>query len=217
MTASAPEALPCRPSNFSAAVATLLGLCDSTNEKVSGHIGFRNLTAPTWNIRMRATDWRVDDGDTLFVLLEVEGTDTSPPAARALFTPMATDERRAYGPPKVQQFQEALPAIQAGEHPLMRWVTALIDALPTRELENSLTFTRSTVREEIEIGCKTVVVRIVRTETEWELHLNKRIGTPLAEVVRAPFRCNERSVIYTLLMDAWVHGLRTRPLLAYLQ
>ena len=210
MTTPHPKSSLYRPSAFAWAVASLMTLDDTDEEAAVGTVHLGKPASAGWRAWTRATDWRVDEGDTLFNNFEVCDGDLGVPRSRAL-RPVAhsSPARQAWAEGKAEQLDKLMQQLHADEPPLQRWIAAMVDVLPLTELGKGVEFRRSLLRDDVALTTSTVVVSVCRadTATGWTLRLEKRIGGESTVSQVPPADQPEHQCIYDLLSAGWVPGM----------
>jgi hypothetical protein len=197
-----------QPTAFAYAVAALTALDETDDDEVAGNVFLNDATTTGWRAWARVTDWRVDQGDTLFGNLEVR--DRSPELAlgRSLIPREAGPERHTWAHGKVQQLDALMAQLRLGELPLLRWVAAMVDVMPLTDMDRCVNFRLSVVREEVELSAGNVVMRARRAQEEWELEAARRLGMREPVSARVPKDCDEHKSLHELLFKAWIYGRR---------
>jgi hypothetical protein len=204
MTPSSIESSRWQPSDFACAVAALTALDDTRDEVIAGNAFLSAAAAPGWRAWARVTDWRVDQGDTLFGNLEVRDSLPEPSRGRSLIPREAGAERHVWAQVKIQQLDGLMAQLRLGELPLLRWVAAMVDVMPLEDMGTCVNFRRSAVREECELSAGNVLMSVRRTDERWELKAAKRMGVAEPVSIQVAPGCDEDESLYDLLFKAWV-------------
>jgi hypothetical protein len=197
-----------QPSAFACAVAAMMTMDDSADDELRGCVFLEKVGSPGWRVWKQVYDWRVDEGDTLYGNFEVRDRGEQPLAFRAFLPEEASVQRHVWAAVKEQQLGESLRQMHAGGTPLLRWVAAMVDVMPLRYMESSLSFRRSLVRDEFELNAINVDLQVRRVEAGWELRANKRIGNEIPEYRVVPLDAHEPESLCDVMFDAWIYGRR---------
>lgn len=195
-----------QPTAFACAVAALTALDETDDDEVAGNVFLSGAATPGWRAWLRVTDWRVDQGDTLFGNLEVRDRSPEPSLGRSLIPREAGPERHAWAQVKVQQLDALMAQTRLGKLPVLRWVAAMADVMPLGDMGECVNFRRSVAREEVELSAGNVVMRARRAGEMWELEAARRLGMKEPVSVRVSGDCDEHKSLHELLFKAWIYG-----------
>lgn len=199
---------PWQPTSFACAVAALTALDDAPADESGSCIFLTKPASPGWQVWARVTDWRVDEGDTVFANMEVQDNATDTPSGRLKSMREPTSERLAWAEGKVQQLNTLMQEARREEQSILRWVAAMVDVMPLAHMGEALNFRWSDSRNEAELSAGNVVMRVRRMAEGWRLEANQRLGRmePVTRLV--PVGCNENEALLEVLFDAWIYGRR---------